>query len=256
MIQIADDKFCIDRYIDILAKGDPFGCRIKSLYKTYNYNLPFVDYWIQNINNKCVSLIGRLESTFILRLSNYSDLTEISSFLRVAGASSILLDGKYKLKLDLERKEGPILMCNTSFSFENNIEVIKPTIREVHNVIKECESDNFNVPSYDNFALDVAHKLNSESIRMYGIKGDLEGLKACIMTLAESEDSAVLGALATVPDARKQGIGSFLVKYITNKLISENKLVFLHRAPNENIDFYNSLGFKKYGNWCEYTTKD
>lgn len=256
MIQIAQEDFNIEKYIDILSKGDPFGCRIKSLYVTYSANLPFVDYWIQIIDNRCVSLIARLESTFILRLSDYSDLEEISSFLRVAGASSIICNAKYKLIVDMNKKTGPILVCNTLFEYSDEYKVAQPGIREVHNLICQCESDNFNVPSYENFALDVAHKLKSNTIRLYAVKDENLGIKSCVMTLAESDDCAVLGALATAPDSRNCGLGSFLIKYISNKLLNEGKLVFLHRAPTENIEFYNKIGFKFYSNWSEYTLKD
>ncbi len=254
MIQIADSDFNISKYIDVLAKSDPFGCRIKSLYNTYNYNLPFVDFWIQNVKGRCVALIARLESVFILRITDYSDVEELASFLRIAGASSIIADGKYSLTLDMNIKKGPILYCDSCFDNEGNFVVVEPTIREVHNVIKACESDNFNVPNYDSFALDVAHKLNSKTIRMYGIREN--ELESCIMTLAESDDCAVLGALATLPNRRGIGYGTFLIKYISNVLLKENKTVYLHRAPYENIEFYNKMGFKNYGIWCEYSLKD
>ena len=72
------------------------------------------------------------------------------------------------------------------------------------------------------------------------------------MTLAESTDCAVFGALATDPEYRGKGLGGFLIKYINNILVNEGKTVFLHRAPDENISFYNKLGFKRYGIWNEY----
>ena len=72
------------------------------------------------------------------------------------------------------------------------------------------------------------------------------------MTLAESNDCAVLGALATDPEYRNMGQGAFLIKYINNILVNEGKTVFLHRAPDENIEFYNKLGFDVYGIWAEY----
>lgn len=255
MIKIADENLNIESYIDILSAGDPFGCRIKSLYKTYNYTLPFVDFWIEITDNKCTALIARLESVFILRLTDDSDLDEISSFLRVSGASSIICDGKYSLNVNLSRKDGPIFMRDLPFKLEEKFDIISPSVKDVYFVIDKCRSDNFSVPNYEDFTLDVTHKLNSKTIRMYGISNGIV-LQSCIMTLAESDDCAVLGALATLPNFRTCGFGSYLIKYITNILIKENKSVYLHRAKNENVDFYKKSGFKEYGIWAEYSMKD
>ena len=98
--------------------------------------------------------------------------------------------------------------------------------------------------------LDVNHKLLKKTVRTYAV--DVDGPAACIMTLAESADCAVLGALATVPEHRREGYGSYLIKYINNILVDEGKRVFLHRAPDSNIEFYNQLGFELYGIWSEY----
>jgi predicted GNAT family acetyltransferase len=75
------------------------------------------------------------------------------------------------------------------------------------------------------------------------------------MTLAETDNGAVLGALATDPDYRRKGYGAFLIRYINNRLVREGKKVFLHRAPDENVEFYNKLGFKEFGEWSEYRWK-
>jgi GNAT superfamily N-acetyltransferase len=210
-----------------------------------------VEYWVQFIDNEPVSVIARLESTFILRLTNKSDIEEISSFIRVSGAETILCDGAYSLDLNCKSNQGYILVKREKFPLEDNFTIIKPTVKELYSIISQCNSDNFNVPEYENFALDVSHKLLKESIRIFGIKAQDE-LVSCIMTLAESDDSAVFGALATLPTARNCGYGTYLVKYLTNILLDENKAVYLHRAENENIEFYNNLGFEVYGTWKEY----
>ena len=72
------------------------------------------------------------------------------------------------------------------------------------------------------------------------------------MTVAESSNGAVLGAVSCHPDYRKHGYGSTVVKYISNRLIAENKTVYLHRAKNANQSFYNNLGFEQCGSWQEY----
>lgn len=251
MIKIADIDYDIKKYIDLLSVKNPFGCRIKALYNTYDYSLAFVDFWIQIINDVPVSLIGRLETSFILMLTDKSDLDEISAFIRVSGAENVICNGKYKLDCNMKRIEGPIYYCDSLMENERSFIVFNPHVKDVYNLISKYRSENFNVPSYESFALDVAHKLSKNTVRIYGI-GDSQ-LISCIMTLAETNDSAVLGALATDPDFKRRGHGAYLIKYINNVLVKEGKTVFLHRAPNENAEFYNKLGFSEYGAWAEYS---
>lgn len=252
MIKIADNDLNIETYINSLAVGNPFGCRIISLYNTYDYNLPFVDFWVQLNDGKCTALIARLETAFILQITDYADMDELSAFMRVSGAASIIADGKYLLDCGLDKITGPILQSNAVMENERLFNIIEPTVKEVYSVISKCVSKNFSVPSYESFALDVAHRLSKKTLRIYGIKEN-EMLLSCIMTLAESGDSAVLGALATDPDHRHSGFGTFLIKYINNVLVGEGKSIFLHRAPDENIEFYNKLGFERFGTWAEYS---
>ena len=88
-------------------------------------------------------------------------------------------------------------------------------------------------------------------MRMYGVFEN-ESPVAVAMTVAESHNGAVLGAVASSPEHRSRGYGSSIVKYITNRLVAENKAVYLHRAKNANVSFYNNLGFKETGIWKEY----
>ena len=95
------------------------------------------------------------------------------------------------------------------------------------------------------------HKLRHNAARICGIEHDGK-LAALAMTVAESDDGAVLGAVACAQEFRRSGFASAVVKHITNSLISEGKNVFLHRAKNANVSFYSGLGFSECGTWREY----
>ena len=95
------------------------------------------------------------------------------------------------------------------------------------------------------------HRLRHKTSRLVGIEKDGE-LATVVMTVAESERSAVLGAAACAPKFRRQGLGFAAVSMITNELLSEGRRVFLHRAEHANELFYQSLGFSECGAWREY----
>ncbi len=143
------------------------------------------------------------------------------------------------------KKSEPFKNVDESINFD------VPDIKEVYNLIVSCADENFVPPPFDDFYVDVNHKLRHNATRMYGVY-DGTKLVAMAMTVAESSNGAVLGAVSCHPDYRKHGYGSTVVKYISNRLIAENKTVYLHRAKNANQSFYNNLGFEQCGSWQEY----
>ena len=249
MIYIADGERNFRCEIESLAQGNPFGCRILSLFNTYGFSLPFADFWVQIAGSEAVAAVSRIDSSFIVRTTDGADTEELSAFLRVSGASVILSDTP--LDCHMNFRSGPVLFNRGILVISEDYGVITPEIMEFYSVIEKSASKNFTPPSYESFLLDVGNRLQKGAARLLGVEEKGE-LAACVMTLAESADSAVLGALATLPEYRKKGLGRFLIKYINNELIGEGKTVFMHRAEDENIDFYNRLGFKEYGKWIEY----
>lgn len=238
-----------------ISDNDPFACRIISLYNSYNPELAFVDYWMiaEKESGICTGAIARSGTNFILFITDKCDLEEISSFMRVAGASSAICDGRYKLEIFGSKSiDGSVLMRKAPFEIlDKTLDIFVPDIKAAYNLILKCADENFKPPTFEDFYVDVNHKLRHNAMRIYGIKEN-GILVAVAMTVAESDNGAVLGAVSCDPEYRKHGYGSSIVKYISNRLIEENKAVFLHRAKNANVSFYNNLGFTETGKWREY----
>ena len=255
MILSANDFENFTSAVSDISGCDPFACRIISLHNSYQPRLAFVDYWtITGENGEICGAIARNGSNFILLLNEHCDLDEVSSFMRVAGATGVICKGEYKLELYGSRSvTGSVLMRNTKFDMkeEDGIKLIQPDIRSAYELIVKCADANFVPPPFEDFYVDVNHKLRHNSMRLCGIEEN-NRLAAVAMTVAESCDGAVLGAVSCDPDFRRRGYGSSIVKHITNMLVEENKCVFLHRAKNANVSFYNNLGFKEAGKWREY----
>ena len=60
------------------------------------------------------------------------------------------------------------------------------------------------------------------------------------MTVAESRQGAVIGAVACLPKFRNKGYGTYIVNHLTNILVKEGRSVFVHRAENANKAFYDN----------------
>ncbi len=254
MIESANDAESFIENVKEISATDPFACRIISLCNSYNPGLVFVDYWlVRDENGENNGAIARNGSNFILFITEKSDIEEVSSFMRVAGASAVICDGRFTLDLfGSKTNEGSVLLRNTSFDEEEKgFLFIEPDIKSAYELILKSADDNFTPPKFEDFYVDVNHKLRHRTSRLVGIDEGGE-LIAVAMTVAESDSAAVLGAVASDPERRNQGLGSGLIKHLINELISENKSVYLHRAKNANIDFYKNLGFTEYGTWREY----
>ena len=88
MILTADNCEKFISTIESLDGLDPFACRIISLCTSYNPHLPFVDYWtvFDDESNTATGAIARNGTDFILFLTDKTDIDEVSTFMRVAGA--------------------------------------------------------------------------------------------------------------------------------------------------------------------------
>lgn len=240
--------------INQMTADNPFACRIVSLYKSYKPELAFVDYWlVMDHSLRYTGAIARSGSVFVLYLTEFSDLEEISSFMRVSGASGIICDGKYKLDFFGKNPKSGVIMRKTEPSEEKSgdFSIVQPDIREAYYLIVRAADKNFKPPSFEDFYVDMNHKLRHKTMRMYGVRRGRR-LVSVAMTVAESNKGAVLGAVACDPAYRKSGYGSAVVSYISNRIIDDGKTVYIHRAKNANEKFYDKLGFTECGSWSEY----
>lgn len=236
-----------------MAQHDPFACRIISLFHSYRPGLAFVDYWLTRdaLNGDYTGAIARNGSNFLLLLTDKTDLGEISSFLRISGASGVIGNGAYPLDWTGKVTHGAVLECHTITEDDEEVKVITPDIKAAYHLIVSCEGEGFQPPEFDSFYVDVNHKLRHGAMRLVGTEQE-GALAAVAMTVAEDEFAAVIGAVACHPAFRRTGCGSAVTAHLVHALSAEGKQVFVHRAAHENAAFYAALGFEPVGRWREY----
>lgn len=254
MIKIHEGDFDIKNYLDKFPGDDPFVCRIASLFKAYRELIPFADFWVQLDKNKeAVAALSRLGTQFVLYLTDKADLEEIASFIRVAGATSLLMDGKYSLDLECKKETTGKIMryIFPKPQLAENDRVISPKLKDVYNLLAENFSDNSNLPDCESFCLDISFKQRRNTSRVCGIEDNEGSLVSCAMTVAETESCAIIGAVATGKKYRNKGFGTYMTKYITSQLFREKKKIYLYREENKNEKFYNTAGYINCGTWKE-----
>ena len=141
MILTADNCEKFISTIESLDGLDPFACRIISLCTSYNPHLPFVDYWtvFDDESNTATGAIARNGTDFILFLTDKTDIDEVSTFMRVAGAGSVICSNKYSLDLfGYEKSQGPILVRKEELSESDNLRIDTPQIKEAYELIAKA----------------------------------------------------------------------------------------------------------------------
>ena len=257
MILTADNCEKFISTIESLDGLDPFACRIISLCTSYNPHLPFVDYWtvFDDESNTATGAIARNGTDFILFLTDKTDIDEVSTFMRVAGAGSVICSNKYSLDLfGYEKSQGPILVRKEELSESDNLRIDTPQIKEAYELIAKAADKYFTPPKFEDFYVDINHKLRHGTMRLLGLY-DGNDLAAVAMTVAESRQGAVIGAVACLPKFRNKGYGTYIVNHLKNILVKEGRSVFVHRAENANKAFYDNLKFNCFDSWCEYHFK-
>lgn len=237
---------------EIKNHSDALSCRVYSLYLSYGCKYSFADFWYQtNENDDVTAFISRYYQAYTVSLLNNADLSEISVFLNImSDAVSVLYNGDNNLDLCCKTFDVGYIMEYVGVTDYKSQKIITPNIKNSYRLLKECKSDSFLVPDYDSFCIDVSHRIRHNTGRIYGIERNT-GLVSFAMTTAECDKCAVLGAVCTHPDFRKNGYGKILVKHFSNELKAEEKSVFILRNESLNELFYLNCGYQNCGKWTE-----
>lgn len=252
MIRLCDNT----NLIDDLSEKSTFAVRIKSLVKAYGLEYDFLQAWYQEKDFNVNSIIVKFYGAVVLYLTDNSNFKEILKFLEVVGYSSLLLDKKYSEHFgEINFKFGKIMKLSKNLTAPQNINIDKNAVfRKTYSLLIECSNENFAVPEFEPFYLDISHKIRHNAARNYAVfDNDKNKYTACALTSSETSENAIISAVAVSIGNRRQGYGGLIVKSICSDLQKLGKDVYIYRQENENIEFYKSLGFLDCGEWAEYT---
>ena len=98
------------------------------------------------------------------------------------------------------------------------------------------------IPPFDTWYTDVSHRTRHAGFRAVGVMQE-DACVSCAMTVAECEGGALIGAVATAPEARRQGFAARLVNGLANTLLCEQKQVFICPKHEAARRLYERIGF-------------
>lgn len=219
--------------------GDPFGCRIASLALAYGLNAGFAEFWLQytELGEVCAA-VSRLNGAVTLQVSHRADPVELETFLSHIGYGTLVRE------CGQEERTGTVMEWTGEAGTVCKVEAADfaetPSLSKVYDLLDQCQEEGFQVPAFESFYVDVSHRLRHHTARVAALEENGR-LLACGLSLWETTDSAVLGAVAAAPEARGKGLGSAVVLRILEQ--QPEKKIFVFRAKGKNRAFYQRLGF-------------
>lgn len=254
MIKIIDSGFSLFDEFKNYCKISSFGTRIYSHFLCYGYEYDFALFWVQIIDDKVTCAICKLDGDFVLCVCDDTDFEELVSFLNFQDKCSVTFDNKYYGHLCFDSgivSVGDVLVYGGNADISSDFDIITPELKEYHNLLLTCESEDFFVPEYMHFLSDVSRRQMRGMCSVFGIKV-VDTLVSCAMTVSYTDFSVILGAVATHPQHRKHGYAGCVVSALANKFKDIGN-VYIYTTIEKNTRFYEKLSFTVCGRWVKFT---
>ena len=226
-----------------IKSDDPFYTRVLSLFESYGAGYAFVGFWIQENDGEIVSAISRFEDKFSLYLTDGSDMEELAAFLSFQGAGSVMLDSRFDFDFDSAKEISGDVLVYRGENYISDTEICEPDFKTLYSLLKSCESDAFIVPDYMMFLSDVTHRSSLGKCSVRGVRVD-GVLASSVMTVSETSDAVIIGAVATHPAYRRRGLSRRLVRDLASRISSQGRAVYVFSASKANTRFYLGSGFE------------
>ncbi len=131
----------------------------------------------------------------------------------------------------------PVMHCQRETAQAGKTQM--PSIRELYSFLTSVFAE---MPPFDEWYVDVSHRVRHGCCRICAVKND-DMIVASAMTVAEWDEGAVIGAVATHPEHRRRGLAARCVTDLTAMLQKEGKTVYICPKNDGAQRLYERLGF-------------
>lgn len=124
--------------------------------------------------------------------------------------------------------------------------LIAPTPRQMYPLLTLVFGNT--MPPFESWYVDVSHRVRHGICKTAGIERD-GALVSTAMTVAESAEAAIIGAVATAPNYRKQGMASRCLQGLAAAIYAENaqKTIMISPKNSGAEKLYADMGFAVCG---------
>lgn len=240
MLKLSESKD-IDKILGI-CDSDLLGTRIACYALAYGFDRDFLQIWFDEETSVAVA---KFYDSMTLA-GECSSPEEVREFVRMIGFQSLEMSLENCHRLGFKADE-----VKKSYIFSGNVKdhvadiVGEEHYKELYRLVSKNIPGSFadTKEAYLAFLSDLTFKQRRGLARCRGIISDGR-LISSVITSAETQNSALLSAVASDRDFRGKGVGKATVLSTVNELINENKKVFVI-ALNESAEgFYEHIGFE------------
>ncbi len=229
---------------------------------TYGINTDFLKTWINEDDKGINQVLMKYYDSFQL-LSITADLRSAANIIlnnmpsMISGPKDNIYSLGEILSDNYDSTYGVVLEQN---SIDNNL---------VSDIIEEAGIDHmkeistlicFDIGIGGHYKTEILEeqlikRYQDKTGRSYFIK-DKNQVVAHYSTYAETDSIAVLGGLIVHPSYRGKGYAKLLHSFLTNKIISENKRVFLFCTDEDTLKMYTKFGARVVSQYGKLTLKN
>ena len=256
MVRLCDGDSIRQDFLACIS-NTAMGCRMETDLRAYGDIDPQTNAWTVYSENQaaCGGILASAGSLFVClnRVEGVFDCAQFLHFL--FSGSRVHCDGKTAEWLApygyAEAESGDILLLDkppdipaARQGYQKPEEI---RLSELYELLCACFDSFREQQEKDAFVSDVYLK-RKQGASILGLcqQGKLCAT-ACIYAVGET--SALLSAVATLPEHRGRGLAGYLVKKICRELVLQGKRVFVMTEHEILTRFYQKLGFTKCGRW-------
>lgn len=214
----------------------------------YGFDRDFLNVWIEKSGDEINTVIAKFYDNMTVVTSS-EKVDEIKEFMLMVGFASLEADAvicnKLGFKADSIKKAYVFSGKAENFGAED---LGEQYYKALYDLVCENISDSFmkSKEAYLSFISDFTFRKRRTLARCKGFTENYK-LVSSVITSAESENSALLSAVASDISVRGKGYGKKTVLSMVDELLKENKKVFVIALNESAESFYEHLGFDFYG---------
>lgn len=220
-----------------------FTVRIAALAAAYGFSYDFARFYVQTDENGVLTaLISYLDNDATLAFLPDADLSELNSFFRTVGFTTLLCQDSFQF--DYDYCEGVLMRSVRCYDVAPGMGVFDeyPKLMDLFNFIDYDKQD------FESWYVDLSHRIRHGTAKAVALTVEDQIVSSGIFS-SITEKGAVLTSVSTRAAFRRMGYGSALVKKMTADI---GRTVFLMREKDRNEEFYIKSGFVNDGIWRMY----
>ncbi len=223
---------------------------ITSRYLAYGSDAAFAPFYIDEHNTVLSVLNGHgiLYATqpdieeWTCFLAMHPDITTVTASAEIAKTLAITLQQPITGK--------KVMRLTTNLSVPTAA-VTEQMPRQIYPLLSEVFGST--MPAFDDWYVDVSHRLRHDNCTVAGITWDGQTVSTA-MTVAQTGQAVVIGAVATAQKARKRGFAAQCIAYLANKHAGKEIMISPKNPYAEQL--YTEMGFTVTDTIAQINTKE